>query len=278
MGLSFIFCCISNKRVASDHAEPATPKAAHAHAPDAGASSAARTPALFDAYADPDDPAVIGPEGFERLCGDAGVSLEGALPLILAWQLNAKEMAKISRDEWDAGLSDLQTPDLQMLSLALHELEDLLLMNKPPVKPSDGTSAASKKKSAVPVASYNRTKYFKYATSVDKAFLELYMFCFALAKPPQARNIDMETACAFWTVLVVPKYPLMSDILEFISEKGTYKGVNKDLWSMTLEFCMTVNADLSNYDADGAWPSMLDDFVAWKKSKAASGDAPVTVD
>ncbi|KAH9842981.1 uncharacterized protein C8Q71DRAFT_735427, partial [Rhodofomes roseus] len=69
----------------------------------------------------------------------------------------------------------------------------------------------------------------------------------------------------------------MADILQFINEKGTYKGANKDLWTMTLEFCRAVRSDLSNYDPEGAWPTTLDDFVAWKSSKS-SGDAPVQID
>ena len=84
----------------------------------------------------------------------------------------------------------------------------------------------------------------------------------------QSKNIDMEvrrssvcecgivhksvpqTACAFWSVAVAPKYPIMQDIITFITvsvmvlpwamqsesislqEKGTYKAVTKDLWNM----------------------------------------------
>ncbi|KAI0792819.1 Cullin binding-domain-containing protein [Abortiporus biennis] len=86
----------------------------------------------------------------------------------------------------------------------------------------------------------------------------------------QGRNIDMETACAFWSVLVAPRYPLAQELLNFINEKGTYKGVNKDLWSMTLEFCQTISPNLEDYEADGAWPTMLDDFVAWKNNQNPS--------
>jgi hypothetical protein len=70
--------------------------------------TAQRALALFAKYADSDDPNVIGPEGFEALCTDAGIPLDGALPLILAWQLNAQEMAKISKDEWVKGMATLK--------------------------------------------------------------------------------------------------------------------------------------------------------------------------
>jgi len=64
--------------------------------------------ALFEVYAETDEPNIIGPEGFEKLCGDASLSMEGPVPLILAWQMNAKEMAKISKEEWVSGMKDLR--------------------------------------------------------------------------------------------------------------------------------------------------------------------------
>ncbi|KAJ7349120.1 potentiating neddylation domain-containing protein [Mycena albidolilacea] len=83
----------------------------------------------------------------------------------------------------------------------------------------------------------------------------------------------METSTALWSVLLVPQYPIISEVLEFITEKGTYKATNKDLWSMMLEFCRTVEPSLQDYEADGAWPTLLDDFVAWKKAKLGNGTA-----
>lgn len=75
---------------------------------DSGPYSPAKALSLFKTYADSDDPNVIGPEGFEKLCSDAEVSLEGALPLLLAWQLGAAEMGKISKSEWEKGTAELR--------------------------------------------------------------------------------------------------------------------------------------------------------------------------
>lgn len=63
---------------------------------------------LFDLYAEASDPQTMTAEGFERLCGDADIPMDGARPLLLAWQLNAKELGSFSRDEWTKGLEDLQ--------------------------------------------------------------------------------------------------------------------------------------------------------------------------
>jgi len=82
--------------------------------------------------------------------------------------------------------------------------------------------------------------------------------------------LDMDIASAFWSVLLTPRFPIVAEMLEFISETGSYKAANKDLWSMVLEFCETVSPDLANFEADGAWPTMIDEFVEWKRAKTAA--------
>ena len=64
--------------------------------------------ALFSQFADDDIPDVIGAEGFERLCNEAQVPLDSAMPLLLAWQFDSDEMGKISKDEWMRGTTALQ--------------------------------------------------------------------------------------------------------------------------------------------------------------------------
>ena len=80
--------------------------------------------------------------------------------------------------------------NLQTLSLVLRDLEDLLLLDKPPIQASTPSVASKKKGNTVADVSppYNRDKYYQYATDRNKAFGELYAFCFALAKPPYVRS------------------------------------------------------------------------------------------
>ncbi|KAJ6500578.1 Cullin binding-domain-containing protein [Mycena sanguinolenta] len=221
-----------------------------------------RAAALFKKYADEDDPNVIGPEGFSNMCTEAQIALDGAGPLILAWQINAKEMAKFTKDDaapfiyscfCELAHDAVRISSLSGLSMAVSDLETLLIQGKPAAKGSAGKKDP-----------YDRFAYNKYAADPTAAFQTLYSFCFTLAKQEC-------TSTAFWSVLLVPKYPIMSEVLEFIAEKGSYKATNKDLWSMMLEFCRTVQPSLHDYEADGAWPTLLDDFVAWKKAKVGNG-------
>ncbi|KZV93635.1 hypothetical protein EXIGLDRAFT_749045 [Exidia glandulosa HHB12029] len=54
------------------------------------------------------------------------------------------------------------------------------------------------------------------------------------------------------------------------------KGVSKDTWSMLLEFLKTVDPQFTAYDeeahnpAPAAWPSIIDDYVAWAREHAGS--------
>lgn len=44
--------------------------------------------------------------------------------------------------------------------------------------------------------------------------------------------------------------------------KNSRSVVSKDLWLQVLDFGHQIKPDLSNYDENGAWPVLLDDFAA----------------
>ncbi|KAK7449622.1 hypothetical protein VKT23_013098 [Stygiomarasmius scandens] len=281
--LSSLLCCISDKHtnvyrdaetngMTGGGADASTSKSKAQPKSTSNANAAqnpepytpARSLSLFQSYVDEDDSDVIGPEGLEKLCNDAQISVEGALPMILAWQFQTSEMMKIKKDEWIKGTEGLRICSLPVLQIALTDLDELLIQNKSPKAAKSNAKEKDREKDL-----YDKTSYRTYASNPQVAFQKLYTFCFNLVKPEQSRNIDMETASALWSVLLVPKYPVMTEVIEFIEAKPSYKAVNKDLWSMMLEFCETVKPDLSNYEADGAWPTLLDDFAATKRDASA---------
>lgn len=146
---------------------------------------------LFNSYVDEDVPDVIGPEGFEKLCTDASMPMDGARPLIFAWLLQVKEMGKISKQEWVQGMATLRSvfccavrsdtltnvpfriASVTAISIAMAEFDDLLLNGK--------QSTAQGKE-------YDRATYHNYASNPKAAFQKLYMYSFNLVKPEYVFN------------------------------------------------------------------------------------------
>lgn len=85
-------------------------------------------------------------------------------------------------------------------------------------------------------------------------------------------------------LLLGRQWSLLNSFFQFL-DQSRYRVVNKDQWCNVLEFSRAVDADLKNYDVDGAcnwniflsnhqnintfyWvtgPVMLDEFVEWLK-------------
>lgn len=76
-------------------------------------------------------------------------------------------------------VDDCRISSLYALSTAVRDLESMLILNKPPIDRSQSTKKGTKE-------SYNRDQYWSYAADKKNAFLKLYLFCFALAKPESA--------------------------------------------------------------------------------------------
>ncbi|KAK5979827.1 Defective in cullin neddylation protein 1, partial [Trichostrongylus colubriformis] len=112
--------------------------------------------------------------------------------------------------------------------------------------------------------------------SEPAAFRELYSFTFLYGKLSSQRNLDLETALAYWKILFADKFPLLSLWEEFLlAEHG--KAISRDTWNLLLDFCLTIRPDLTNYDEDGAWPVLIDQFVEYAREKLGlPREAPTT--
>ncbi|KAK9989764.1 hypothetical protein SO802_030003, partial [Lithocarpus litseifolius] len=53
-------------------------------------------------------------------------------------------------------------------------------------------------------------------------------------------------------------------VFGFAKEKAWHnKAISRNTWSQLLEFARTVDPALTNYDAEGAWPYLIDEFVEY---------------
>ncbi|GIY61637.1 DCN1-like protein 4 [Caerostris extrusa] len=180
-------------------------------------------------YADPNDPDVITPESMEKFCEDIGVEPENVVMLVLAWKMDAKQMGFFTRTEWFRGLSDLECDSIEKIRNKIDYLRSLL--NEPIV------------------------------------FKNIYRYAYDFARDREQRSMDMETAKAMLQLLLGRSWHMYGSFHQFLEQQTRYRVINKDQWCNILEFSRTILADLSNYDEDGAWPVLLDEFVEWYKTK-----------
>lgn len=100
-------------------------------------------------------------------------------------------------------------------------------------------------------------------------FKLIYRYAFDFAREKDQRSLDINTAKCMLGLLLGKIWPLFPVFHQFL-EQSKYKVINKDQWCNVLEFSRTISLDLSNYDEDGAWPVLLDEFVEWYKDKQMS--------
>jgi DCN1-like protein 4/5 len=188
------------------------------------AFSIKRCTTWFREYSSTDNSRLIGPEGMEKFCEDIGVEPENVLMLTLAWKLKAEQMGFFTLSEWLDGMGELQCDSTEKLRAKLDELRSL---------------------------------------TVDLAtFKNIYRFAYDFAREKSQRTLDIETAIAMLALLLGNRWPLFSHFHQFL-EQSKYKVINRDQWFNVLEFSRLIAPDLSNYDEDGAWPVLLDEFVDW---------------
>nr|CAG4642030.1 EOG090X0DAO [Eurycercus lamellatus] len=180
----------------------------------------------FKTYSTPSTPDTIGPEGVEAFCKDLGVDPENVALLVLAWKMGAKQMGYFTLQEWLLGLTDLQCDSLSKLQGKLNYLHLLL---------QDSSN-----------------------------FKAIYRYAFDFSRDKDQRSLDIETAKAMLGLLLGRQWSLLNSFFQFL-DQSRYRVLNKDQWCNVLEFSRAVHPDLKNYDVDGAWPVMLDEFVEWLK-------------
>ncbi|KUF90833.1 hypothetical protein AM588_10002778 [Phytophthora nicotianae] len=96
----------------------------------------------------------------------------------------------------------------------------------------------------------------------DRAeFSTIYSFTFGFSKDPTQKSLALELAIGLWDLLLPGHFHWRRHWLQYVRENSR-SVVSKDLWLQVLDFGHQIKPDLSNYDENGAWPVLLDDFAA----------------
>ncbi|KAK6448955.1 hypothetical protein FP744_10005205 [Trichoderma asperellum] len=149
----------------------------------------------------------------------------------------------------------------------------------------DGWKASGAGASHQEHASHVR-KLISDLSSDSALFKKVYRYAFVAGREKDQKSLGLENALIYWSMLF--SAPGMAwkgkhDWLElwktFLGEKWT-RSVNRDMWNMILEFALKTKKDesLSFWSEDGAWPSVIDDFVEWCKQKGIGKTETMDVD
>ncbi|CAO2636209.1 DCN1-like protein 5, partial [Lemmus lemmus] len=157
---------------------------------------------------------VVGPEGMEKFCEDIGVEPENIIMLVLAWKLEAESMGFFTKEEWLKGMTSLQCDCTEKLQ--------------------------------------SRFDFLRSQLNDISSFKNIYRYAFDFARDKDQRSLDIDTAKSMLALLLGRTWPLFPVFHQYL-EQSKYRVMNKDQWYNVLEFSRTVDADLSNYDEDGAW-------------------------
>ena len=193
--------------------------------------SEAKMAALFDSYRDEEEDAML-EDGIERFCSDLGVQPDEFIVLVIAWKCQAARMCRFSREEFLTGLRSMQVDSIKGLQNRFHELK-------------------------AEIRSRSQFKDFYRWT-----------YKFGLDLDSGQRTLPLEMAVILWRLVFSQNPPPVLDHwLEFLEKHLNLRGIPKDTWDMFLNFTEQVGEDLSSYDDNEAWPSLLDDFVEFENDR-----------
>ncbi|KFD51486.1 hypothetical protein M514_07699 [Trichuris suis] len=185
--------------------------------------------ALFEKYADQYESTVdrkIGPSGVEAFLRDLHLSSDDILVLVLAWKMRAKTQCEFTKNEFVNGLLEMKCDTIEKL----------------------------------------RNKLEKYRAELqdEDNFRDFYQFTFHFAKSPTQKGLDVEMAIGYWRLILAGRFYHLDNWCNFL-QSARRKPITRDTWNLVLDFSKVICNDLSNYDTQGAWPTLLDEFVEYMR-------------
>ncbi len=95
-------------------------------------------------------------------------------------------------------------------------------------------------------------------------FKKMYKFIYNFARDKSKKNMQVEMAIDLWELLLSSKCKFLLKWVDFLqSEKKDQVAIPADTWNMLLELIDATKGDLVNFQDDGTWPPIIDQFIAY---------------
>lgn len=179
---------------------------------------------LYSRYKDSFSDIILA-EGISLFCDDLQVEPGDIVMLVVSWHMKAATMCEFSKQEFIGGLQSLGVDSIDKLKYLLPTL--------------------------------------RAEMKDEHKFCEIYNYAFSWAKEKGQKSLALETAIGMWQLLFAERaWPLVDQWCQFLQAKHN-KAISKDTWCQLLEFSRVIDPLLSDYDAEGAWPYLIDEFVEY---------------
>ncbi|MCJ1462573.1 Scaffold-type E3 ligase [Pseudocyphellaria aurata] len=225
---------------------------------------------LFDKYRDDpvQEPDAIGVDGSMRYLGDLGVKLDEVVVLAVLGELSAPTMGELTRTGFVEGWKIHQ---YVCFSPTSSEYDGDYERIFPLIQITPRYSADTLYKQQSAIANFRRS-----LPATPEFFKRIYKSTFRLALTPGQKSLALDAAIEYWRLLLQPpsvswnssRTPWLEWWIGYLEERWR-KGVSRDMWDQTGVFVLKSLEDesMSWWSEDGAWPGVLDDFVAYVREK-----------
>jgi DCN1-like protein 1/2 len=184
---------------------------------------------FFNQYAN-EEKSAITVEGITRFCSDLNIDpVSDITILVIVWKCDCKIYGTITKAEFIHGMKALHADSVASLNQRLEQYRNI----------SQQTGS--------------------------KGFKDFFKWVFQFNCEHPSTVLDIEVACALLPMLLASAFPITSKLVEFMQTKDL-KAMNMDQWTSWMEVCKETEGDfVNNYDEDGSWPLLIDEFYYWLK-------------